>query len=74
MTAVFSRGDGVVHWQTCIQKDGHERCENIEVFGSHTGLAVNASVLYLIADRLAHPNGRWRAFVPPPAVRWLYPA
>jgi pimeloyl-ACP methyl ester carboxylesterase len=74
MTAVFSRGDGVVHWQTCIQNGGHEHCENIEVFGSHTGMAVNASVLYLIADRLAQPNGRWRAFVPPPAVRWLYPA
>jgi pimeloyl-ACP methyl ester carboxylesterase len=73
MTAVFSRSDGVVHWQTCIQNDGHECCENVEVFGSHTGLAVNAIVLYLIADRLAQPEGGWRAFAPPPAVRWLYP-
>lgn len=73
MTAVYSRGDGVVHWQTCIQNDGHERCENVEVFGSHTGMAVNAAVLFLIADRLAQPASRWRPFSPPLAVRWLYP-
>jgi pimeloyl-ACP methyl ester carboxylesterase len=73
MTAVYSRGDGVVHWQSCIQNHGHECCENVEVFGSHTGLIVNATVLYLIADRLAQVEARWRAFAPPAAVRWLYP-
>jgi hypothetical protein len=36
--------------------------ESIEVYGSHLGLGVNASVLYATADRLAQREGEWRPF------------
>ena len=75
-TAVYTRGDGVVHWKTTLQSGGHRETENIEVFGSHTGLTLNAAVWYLLAERLADPAGEWRPFertgwraalFPPPA-------
>ena len=60
-TAIFSRSDGVVHWQSCLEQDTHQT-ENIEVVGSHCGMIVNPSALVAIADRLAQPEGGWRKF------------
>lgn len=60
-TAIYSRSDGVVAWQTCIQPDGHDQVEYIEVEGSHCGLGWNTRVLAIIADRLGQPEGRWEA-------------
>lgn len=60
-TAIFSRADGVVAWQNCI-----ETCspltDNIEVYGSHCGLVSNPAVLYAIADRLAQDEDAWAPF------------
>lgn len=36
--------------------------ETIEIRGSHTGLANNAAVWEIVADRLAQPQGEWRPF------------
>lgn len=72
-TAIFSRDDGVVAWQNCREVDG-VAAENIEVRGSHTGLIVNAAVLYAVADRLAQPEDTWRPFAPIGATRLLYPS
>lgn len=60
-TSIFSRSDGIVSWQCCVQEDG-EQAENIEVHGSHTGMVVNPAVLHAIADRLAQADGKWRRF------------
>ena len=60
-TAVFSRSDGIVAWQGCLEREG-PCTENIEVEGSHSGLGHNPVVLYAIADRLAQPEGRWQPF------------
>jgi hypothetical protein len=59
-TAVYSRTDGVVAWETCVEETLCKTNENIEVFGSHAGLGFNMQVLYVIADRLAQPEGAWR--------------
>jgi pimeloyl-ACP methyl ester carboxylesterase len=59
-TAIYSRSDGVVHWRACVQHGGHREVENVEVVGSHTGMAINGLVLYVVADRLAQQEGRWR--------------
>ena len=72
LTAVFSRGDGIVAWQSCIQEPGHER-ENIEVIGSHCGLGHNPAAMWVVADRLAQPEGEWTPFEPPSPFRSLYP-
>lgn len=60
-TAIFSRNDGVVHWRGCIEQET-PLTENIEVYGSHCGMVVNASVLCAVADRLAQPLGQWQKF------------
>ena len=71
-TAVYTRTDGVVAWRSCLLNPGRHR-ESLEVHGSHSGLAHNPTVLHLLADRLAQPEGRWRPFAPGPLVRHLYP-
>ena len=71
-TSIYSRTDGVAPWQTCID-DVREHAENIEVLGSHVGMAVNPAVILAVLDRLAQPEGDWRPFAPPPAMRGWYP-
>jgi pimeloyl-ACP methyl ester carboxylesterase len=61
-TSIYSRGDGVVNWRTCLLRPNH-RAENIEVlFASHIGLGVNPAALWAVADRLAQPEGEFRPF------------
>ena len=60
-TAIFSRSDGIVAWQGCMEREG-PTAENIEVEGSHCGMGHNPAVLYAVADRLAQPEGAWRRF------------
>jgi pimeloyl-ACP methyl ester carboxylesterase len=59
-TAIFSRSDGVVAWQACIQHGNEDHTENIEVDSSHCGLAWNAEVMAILADRLKPRTGRWQ--------------
>ena len=61
-TAIYSRSDGVVAWQTSIESSGQPQTENIEVVSSHIGMAVHPAVLFAVADRLAQPEGQWQPF------------
>jgi pimeloyl-ACP methyl ester carboxylesterase len=72
-TAIYSREDGVVAWQCCLEPEGPQ-AENIQVRGSHCGLGVNPVVLYAIADRLAQPEGGWQPFERTGLKAMLYPA
>ena len=59
-TSVFSKADGIVPWQGCLQKEG-PLSENIEVPGvSHLGMGTHRAVLALVAERLAQPEGGWK--------------
>jgi pimeloyl-ACP methyl ester carboxylesterase len=49
LTSIYSRGDGVVRWQSCIAPDA--TC--IEVPGSHIGLIYNRHVYRAIAHALS---------------------
>lgn len=60
-TAIYSREDGVVAWQNCLETEGAES-ENIRVHGSHCGLGFNPAVLYAVADRLAQDPRDWHPF------------
>ncbi|MBC7985617.1 MAG: alpha/beta hydrolase, partial [Sphingomonadaceae bacterium] len=71
-TAIFSKADGVVPWWNCQVTEG-PTAENVEVYGSHCGLGVNAAALYVIADRLAQKPGEWRRFAPMALAAPLYP-
>ena len=52
-TAIYSKTDGVVHWDSCIDRSGAETAENIEVKASHVGMGLNTEVFKIVADRLA---------------------
>jgi len=71
-TAVYTRSDGIVRWHACIDSVGLQR-ENIEVLGTHNGLGFNFAAVWAVADRLAQPEGEWKAFRPPLPLRHLYP-
>ena len=73
-TAVYSRRDGVVAWDTCVERDS-TLAESIEVQGSHSGMAVSPDVLHVVADRLAENPANWRKFDRKCGMRCLvYPA
>jgi pimeloyl-ACP methyl ester carboxylesterase len=71
-TAVYSRWDGVVAWQACIEPETAAH-QNVEVRCSHVGFGVDPATLWLIADRLATPAGQRVPFRPPLPLRPLYP-
>lgn len=52
-TSIYSRSDGISHWQGCQQHGDEMHYENIEVKGSHLGLGHHPTVIWLIAHRLA---------------------
>ena len=60
-TAIFSRTDGVCAWQSCIERPAPQS-ENIEVQGSHCGLAHHPAAVYAIAERLSQPENAWKPF------------
>jgi len=60
-TAIYSRSDGIVAWQSSVAPEGPQS-ESIEIVSSHLGMAVHPLVLYLVAERLAQPEGRWQPF------------
>lgn len=55
-TVIYSKFDGICHWQTCVQHGQHSHVENLPIASSHIGMAVNAQVVYAIAARLAKPR------------------
>jgi triacylglycerol lipase len=71
-TVVYSRTDGVVHWQACVDRSASPLVENLEVMGSHVGMGINAQVYRIIAERLVAPpvqprddeSGRVRRLTP----------
>jgi len=76
-TALYTRGDGVVAWQSTVELSDRKDVENIHVGGAHLGLGFNPRVLVALADRLAQPEGAWQPFKPPmllsPLFRNWYP-
>lgn len=71
-TSIYSHYDGIVHWQTCLDTPG-ERCENIAVMASHLGLGHHPASIWAVADRLAQPEGTWKAFKAPLFLRPAFP-
>jgi dienelactone hydrolase len=51
VTAIFSKRDGVVSWQACIDRV-NASTEHVEVNTTHIGLGMSPDVFAIIADRL----------------------
>ena len=55
VTAVYSRLDGVVSWQACIDHYS-PNVEHIEVTSSHAGFGFSPDAFRIMADRLARSS------------------
>lgn len=54
VTCIYTKTDGVLPWKHCIEAESYrDDIRNIEVFGSHSGLGANASVLMITANALS---------------------
>ena len=73
-TAIYSKGDGIVNWQTTYQKDGHAESQNIRVRGSHCGMTMNPAIWYIVAHVLANESHTWAPFEPETWSKWAIPA
>ena len=75
-TAIYSKEDGIVPWQECLEKEEDELHQNIQVRSSHIGLGLNPSVLSILADRLQYNRDNWQLFKPKNMVENLlfYPS
>ncbi len=61
-TSVYSKSDGVVAWQACLDPCDHAQAQNIEVEASHIGLVWHPKVWAVVADRLAQPEQEWKPY------------
>ena len=53
-TAIYSKQDGIVPWQACLELFEDETHKNMEVKGSHWGMGTNPKVLQIVADKLVY--------------------
>ena len=70
-TSIFSRSDGIVAWQCCLQA-AEARAESIEVQASHLGIGMHPAAWYAVADRLRITDGRWKPFHRNGWRQWVY--
>ncbi|MEL6122262.1 MAG: alpha/beta hydrolase [Bacteroidota bacterium] len=63
-TAIYSKEDGVVPWQACMESINSDIHQNIQVRGSHLGLGVNPVVLKIVIDRLQYREENWSKWEP----------
>ena len=57
VTAVYSRRDGIVAWQACIDHN-NTHVEHVEVSSSHLGMGIDPDVWFLCAKLLADRAGQ----------------
>ena len=61
-SSLYSKTDGVVPWQLCLEKESPVT-ENIEIPGAiHLRLPSHPKALEVITHRLAQPEGAWKPF------------
>ncbi|MGK0389026.1 MAG: pimeloyl-ACP methyl ester carboxylesterase [Maribacter sp.] len=73
ITALYSKNDGIVNWQHCMEAEENSMAQNVQVAGSHSGLGHNPTVLYCIAERLQQAEDEWKKFEPQGMMKLLYP-
>lgn len=63
-TSIYSKTDGIVAWRGSVQDPHPDNpyTENVVIPASHFGIGVNPIAMYVIADRLAQPEGEWCPF------------
>ncbi len=72
VSCLYSLSDGVVPPQEATMDGDPSRHENVRVPSSHIGLGFNPMVLWIVAERLSQPEGRWTPFDPSGPVGWAW--
>ena len=75
-TAIYTKEDGIVPWEACMEMEVDDFHQNIQVRGSHCGLGMNSSVFMVIEDRLRYSINNWQHFKPKGLLKskLLYPS
>lgn len=75
ITCIYTKTDGLLPWKHCMEAESYrDDIKNIEVYGSHSGLGANVSVLLITANALsANINGKTLRDTTPYIERILYP-
>lgn len=75
VTCIYTKTDGLVPWKHCMEAETFRNdIKNIEVFGSHSGMGANVSVLLVTANMLsANIQGKKIRDVGSNIERFLYP-
>ncbi|MEO0573160.1 MAG: alpha/beta hydrolase, partial [Bacteroidota bacterium] len=75
ITCIYTKTDGLLPWKHCMEAESYrDDIKNIEVYGSHSGLGANVSVLLITANALsANINGKTIKDTTPYIERILYP-
>ncbi len=75
ITCIYTKTDGIVPWRHCLEAETlRDDIQNIEVYGSHSGLGVNPSVLLAVANALyQNLQGEVVDEIPPQIEKVLYP-
>lgn len=63
-TAIYTKEDGIVPWEACMEMHEDDLHQNIQVRGSHCGLGMNSCVFMVIEDRLKYSMQNWQLFKP----------
>ena len=61
VTALYTKSDGIVAWQSCVEFEGRER-ESIEIRGPHGTMVRNPAAWRIISERLAQRDGDRRPY------------
>ncbi len=75
ITCIYTKTDGLLPWKHCMEAESYrDDIKNIEVYGSHSGLGANVSVLLITANALsANLNGKTIQDTTTNIERILYP-
>ena len=72
-TSLYSKEDGIVDWKGALNP-ARKEAENIEVHGSHLGMAFNMMTIAAVIDRLAQDPADWKPFDRAKYASFIFPA
>ena len=61
-TSIYSKKDGIVPWQNCMDWETGPTTENVEIFSSHLAMFTTPCTWYIIVDRLLQAEDNWQLF------------
>jgi len=61
-TAIYSKNDGIVPWQACMEQTVDAIHQNVRIEGCHFGLGHNPEVWLILEDRLQYTRENWKIY------------